>query len=137
MLAGLPIVATRVSAVPEVVVDGETGLLVEAGDDDGLAEALESLLADPERAASLGEAGRQRALTEFSVARMAERTLARLRRGAGLDRRDDVEVRGQRPLPRLAEQRNAAVERGRRPVQQPDRSTCQASACARRNATSV
>ena len=76
MLAGLPIVATRVSAVPEVVVDGETGLLVEAGDDAGLATHLESLLTDPERAASLGEAGRQRALTEFSVGGMADRTLA-------------------------------------------------------------
>ena len=40
MLAGLPIVATRVSAVPEVVVDGETGLLVEAGDVDGVARGL-------------------------------------------------------------------------------------------------
>ena len=76
MLAGLPIVATRVSAVPEVVVDGETGLLVEAGDYAGLATHLESLLTDPERAASLGEAGRQRALTEFSVGGMADRTLA-------------------------------------------------------------
>jgi len=76
MLAGLPIVSTRVSAVPEVVVDGETGLLVEAGDDAGLATHLESLLTDRERAASLGEAGRQRALTEFSVGGMADRTLA-------------------------------------------------------------
>lgn len=76
MLAGLPIVATRVSAVPEVVVDGETGLLVEAGDDAGLATRLESLLTDSKRAASLGEAGRQRALTEFSVGGMADRTLA-------------------------------------------------------------
>ena len=42
MLAGLPVVATRVSAVPEVVADGETGLLVEAGDHVGLAAHLES-----------------------------------------------------------------------------------------------
>jgi glycosyltransferase involved in cell wall biosynthesis len=76
MLAGLPVVATRVSAVPEVVVDGETGLLVEVGDHEQLAAHLEALLTDRERAASLGEAGRQRALTEFSVGRMAERTLA-------------------------------------------------------------
>jgi glycosyltransferase involved in cell wall biosynthesis len=76
MLAGLPIVATRVSAVPEVVVDGETGLLVEAGDDAGLATRIELLLSDAERATSLGEAGRQRALTEFSVGGMADRTLA-------------------------------------------------------------
>ena len=76
MLAGLPVVATRVSAVPEVVADGETGLLVEPGDDAGLAEALGALLADRARAAALGDAGRERARTEFSVARMTERTLA-------------------------------------------------------------
>ena len=76
MLAGLPVVATRVSAVPEVVADGETGLLVEPGDDAALAEALGALLADPGRATALGEAGRMRAREEFSVARMAERTLA-------------------------------------------------------------
>jgi len=76
MLAGLPVVATRVSAVPEVVVDGETGLLVDAGDDAGLAAHLTALLTDGERAATLGEAGRQRALSEFSVARMTDRTLA-------------------------------------------------------------
>jgi glycosyltransferase involved in cell wall biosynthesis len=75
MLAGLPVVATRVSAVPEVVADGETGLLVEAGDHTGLAAHLETLLTDRERAAALGEAGRQRALKEFSVGRMADRTL--------------------------------------------------------------
>jgi glycosyltransferase involved in cell wall biosynthesis len=76
MLAGLPIVATRVSAVPEVVVDGETGLLVDPGDHTRLAEALGALLADDVRATGLGEAGRRRALDEFSVGRMAERTLA-------------------------------------------------------------
>ncbi len=76
MLAGLPVVATRVSAVPEVVVDGETGLLAEAGDHVGLAVHLEALLTDRERAAALGEAGRRRARAEFSVGRMAERTQA-------------------------------------------------------------
>ena len=76
MLAGLPIVATRVSAVPEVVADGETGLLVEAGDADAFAVALDRLLSDPELARRLGEAGLARARAEFSVARMTERTLA-------------------------------------------------------------
>ncbi|MEO5576972.1 MAG: glycosyltransferase [Gaiellaceae bacterium] len=76
MLAGLPVVATRVSAVPEVVADGETGLLVEPGDHTGLARALEALLADDTGATELGEAGRRRARTEFSVSRMAERTKA-------------------------------------------------------------
>jgi len=76
MLAALPVVATRVSAVPEVVVDGETGLLVEPGDHAALAVHLESLLTDRDMAKALGEAGRQRALSEFSVDGMAERTLA-------------------------------------------------------------
>ncbi len=76
MLAGLPVVATRVSAHPEIVADGETGLLVEPGDDAGLAEALGALLADPARAAALGAAGKRRARDEFSVARMTDRTLA-------------------------------------------------------------
>ena len=76
MLAGLPVVATRVSAVPEVVVDGETGLLVDPGDDRSVAAALGALLSDRTRAAKLGEAGLERARNEFSVARMTERTLA-------------------------------------------------------------
>ncbi len=76
MQASLPIVATSVSAVPEIVVDGETGLLADAGDVDGVARALDELLADPERGRRLGFAGRARARSEFSVARMAERTIA-------------------------------------------------------------
>jgi glycosyltransferase involved in cell wall biosynthesis len=76
MLAGLPVVATRVSAVPEVVAEGETGLLVDPGDHTSLAAALGGLLADDARATALGEAGQRRARDEFSVGRMAERTLA-------------------------------------------------------------
>ena len=75
MLASLPIVATSVSAVPEVVLDGETGLLVGEGDVEALAAALDELLADPERARRLGAAGLQRARSEFSVARMTEQTI--------------------------------------------------------------
>jgi glycosyltransferase involved in cell wall biosynthesis len=76
MLASLPIVATSVSAVPEVVVDGETGLLVGAGAVEALAAALDDLLADPGRAQRLGSAGLERARSDFSIARMAERTVA-------------------------------------------------------------
>jgi len=75
MLAGLPVVATRVSAVPEVVVDGETGLLVEPGDDAALGGALAQLVADPARGRALGAAGLARARSTFSVARMTERTI--------------------------------------------------------------
>jgi glycosyltransferase involved in cell wall biosynthesis len=76
MLAGLPVVATRVSAVPEIVVDGATGALVAPGDVEAVASALSALLRDPERRHVLGDAGRQRVRNEFSVARMTDRTIA-------------------------------------------------------------
>jgi glycosyltransferase involved in cell wall biosynthesis len=76
MLSGLPVVATNVSAVPEIVVDGQTGILVPAGAAGELATALSALLGDPTRRRVLGEAGLQRARAEFSVARMTERTFA-------------------------------------------------------------
>ena len=73
MLASLPVVATRVSSIPEIVVDGETGLLVPPDDPGALAEAANRVLADP---GTFGERGLSRARAEFSVARMADRTLA-------------------------------------------------------------
>jgi starch synthase len=76
MLAGKPVVATRVSAAPEIVADGDTGILVPPDDPAALAEAVVALLDDPAQAAALGEAGLARARSEFSVARMAERTAA-------------------------------------------------------------
>jgi glycosyltransferase involved in cell wall biosynthesis len=76
MLAAKAVVATRVSSAPEIVADGETGLLVAPDDPAGLAEAVLGLLADPARAASMGRAGLARARSEFSVAGMAERTAA-------------------------------------------------------------
>jgi glycosyltransferase involved in cell wall biosynthesis len=72
MLAGLPVVATSVSSLPELVVDGETGLLVAADDAAALAAAISSALEQPD----LGPAGLARAHAEFSVARMADRTAA-------------------------------------------------------------
>jgi glycosyltransferase involved in cell wall biosynthesis len=75
MLAGLPVAATRVSAVPEIVVEGETGLLVAPRDDAALADALTRLLDDGELRRRLGEAGRARARAEFSVERMTAQTV--------------------------------------------------------------
>jgi glycosyltransferase involved in cell wall biosynthesis len=71
MLAGLPVVASSVSSLPELVVDGETGFLVAPDDPSALALAVTRALGDRDR---LGSAGRERARREFSVARMADRT---------------------------------------------------------------
>jgi glycosyltransferase involved in cell wall biosynthesis len=73
MLASLPIVASRVSSIPEIVVDGETGLLVPPDDPEALAGAISAVLDHPR---DYGERGRRRAQAEFSVARMVDRTLA-------------------------------------------------------------
>lgn len=60
MYHGLPVVAVRASATPEVVEDGVTGLLVAPGNAQELASALVALLSDPERRQAMGEAGRSR-----------------------------------------------------------------------------
>ena len=75
MLAHLPIVASAVSAIPEIVVDGTTGLLVPPDDVGRLTEALCFLLDNPSTALAYGEAGLERARTAFSVAAMADRTI--------------------------------------------------------------
>ena len=75
MLCSKPLVASRVSSVPEIVLDSQTGLLVAPDDPGALASAVTALLDDPERARAYGQAGYERARAEFSVARMTERTL--------------------------------------------------------------
>ncbi|MEI7759685.1 MAG: glycosyltransferase family 4 protein [Thermoleophilia bacterium] len=74
MLAGLPVIASAVSSIPEIVVDGSTGLLVPPDDAPALSAAISALLDDPGRARSLGAAGLERAHTHFSVAAMAGQT---------------------------------------------------------------
>jgi glycosyltransferase involved in cell wall biosynthesis len=72
MACGLPVVATRVGSVADLVADGETGLLVAPGDVGGLAAALGALARDPGRRAALGRAGRARVVARFSLERMVE-----------------------------------------------------------------
>ena len=67
MASAKPVVSTRLAGVPEQIVDGRSGLLVEPGDEAGLAEALERLLTEPDRRRQIGQAGRQRVEDEFSI----------------------------------------------------------------------
>ena len=71
-----PVVATPVGGTPELVTDGETGLLVPPRDPEALATALRRLLEDPELARRLGEAGRARVAERFTAAGQAQRILA-------------------------------------------------------------
>src|SRR5919197_2191581 len=71
MASALPVVATRVGGIPEVVVDGETGLLVQPHDAVALSEAVERLSSDAELRGRMGAAGRARVETLFSYDRIA------------------------------------------------------------------
>lgn len=71
MAAARPVVATRGGGVPEIVVDGETGLLVPMGDASAMAAAVVGLLSDPDAAAAMGRRGRRRVEKSFSIRRTA------------------------------------------------------------------
>lgn len=72
MAAGKPTIATRSAGPVEITVEGNTGLLVEHGNVDELAAAIGQLLADPERARKMGEAGRRRAVEMFDIPRLVD-----------------------------------------------------------------
>jgi len=71
MAHGLPVIGSNGGGVPELIVDGETGMLAPMGDADGLARVLEELLRNPEKARALGRAGHARVRSHFTVARVA------------------------------------------------------------------
>jgi len=70
MACGLPVVATRVGGLPEVVEDGVTGLLVPPADPAALAQAILDIGRDPERGLRMGQAGRERVEQHFEIRRM-------------------------------------------------------------------
>ena len=81
MACGTAVVASDVGGIPEVVADGVTGSLVHYDGDDPtgyqsrLADAVNALVADPEKAERFGRAGRQRCIEEFSWVQVAQQTL--------------------------------------------------------------
>ena len=76
MAAGVPVVASDAGPLPEVVSDGESGLVVAAGDDQAWAQAILALASDRSLRLRLGNGARERACREFSVEDMADRTVA-------------------------------------------------------------
>jgi glycosyltransferase involved in cell wall biosynthesis len=73
--AGLPVVAARASGTAEAAIDGQTALLVDPGDGEGLARAIVRLFCDPVLAQKLAACGARYVAEEFSAARMARETL--------------------------------------------------------------
>jgi alpha-maltose-1-phosphate synthase len=80
MACGTAVVASAVGGIPEVVADGTTGLLVPPNDERALADAINSLIADPAKAAEFGARGRARAVAEFSWDSIAVKTAGLYRR---------------------------------------------------------
>ena len=76
MASGLPVVATRVGELPEVVEDGRTGYIVPTEDPQELATAVRKAVVDPGRLRSMGAGARERVTTDFSAERMAADYLA-------------------------------------------------------------
>lgn len=75
MAAGVPVVATRVGGTPELIIEGETGLLIPPGDSTALARAVETLLEDPRLAERLGKAAQQRVRRNMSFDAMYRATV--------------------------------------------------------------
>jgi glycosyltransferase involved in cell wall biosynthesis len=84
MAAALPVVATRVGGTPEVVVDGETGMLVPARSAEAIASAVRMLHGDAALRARLGAAGRERVSAAFDIERMVDRYADLYRQLGGL-----------------------------------------------------
>jgi glycosyltransferase involved in cell wall biosynthesis len=76
MAAGVPVVSTRVGGVPELVDDGEQGLLVPFGDVEAMAKAISWMLDHPDERRRMGDSGRQRITSKFSTERMVAQTEA-------------------------------------------------------------
>ena len=76
MAAGVPVVTTRVGAIPDLGIDGEAGFIIEPGAIDDLADRLARLVADPTLRSQFGSAGRRRVESEFTIESTARRLAA-------------------------------------------------------------
>lgn len=88
MAAGLPVVSTRLAGIPEMVVDGLTGFLVEPGNVDALADRLRELLSNPALARRMGEAGATRCRNVFATERTTEQLHGILKDCGAFDHRE-------------------------------------------------
>jgi glycosyltransferase involved in cell wall biosynthesis len=93
MAAGVPVVATRVGGVGEIVREGETGFLADRANHESVAAALALVLDDPARGRALGEAGRRLVVERYSLERMVRETTALYEVVAGADPGYDPRVR--------------------------------------------
>ena len=75
MATGLPVIATKVGGVPEIIRDGVDGILVDSGDSDAVAEALERLL-NPSVRSAMGQTARKHVSENFTIQKQAEDFLA-------------------------------------------------------------
>lgn len=76
MAAGKPVVASRIAPLTEIVIEGETGLLVDPESPEAFAEAIAWVLQHPDDGRRMGQAGRERVRREFTAVRMTEQTLS-------------------------------------------------------------
>ena len=76
MAAGVPVVATRVGSIPQIIHHEQTGLLVDKGDADALQTAIERLLANSELSRAVGSCGQAFVMEHASVEQMADRYIA-------------------------------------------------------------
>lgn len=76
MLAGLPVVATRVGGVPELIEDGVTGFLVPRQEPEDLADVLRRFVMDENMTSRMGQAGKEKAMREFSLGQMLSQVQA-------------------------------------------------------------
>jgi glycosyltransferase involved in cell wall biosynthesis len=86
MAAGLPVIATDVGGNAEAVQDGVTGTIVPPEDVNAMAAAMRAMLADPERARVMGEAGKARVAERFTTEAMMRQLVTAYRRILGRDR---------------------------------------------------